>query len=191
MPAQTQPSDDAATPATGKGRPTPTRKEREALNKRPLVPTDRKAASKTDKAAARTQREREYQAMRSGDERYLPVKDRGPVRRFVRDSIDARWTLGEFFLPIALFMLAGQMVTASSAPAISVLTLVLLYVYILAMAVNAAVVWRKIKRQLATKFGAKGSERGLLTYALLRQFQLRPTRLPKPKVARGEFPSVD
>lgn len=42
--------------------------------------------------------------MQTGEEKYLPVQHKGPARRFARDYIDARWTLGEFFLPIALLV---------------------------------------------------------------------------------------
>lgn len=41
---------------------------------------------------------RQREAMASGDERYLPVRDKGPVRRFARDYVDSRWCVAEFFL---------------------------------------------------------------------------------------------
>ena len=59
----------------GKGRPTPKRKVSEAANKRPLVaPTTKK----TSRAQAKAQRDVEYRAMQTGDERNMPAKDRGP-----------------------------------------------------------------------------------------------------------------
>jgi hypothetical protein len=54
--------------------------------------------------------------------------------------------------------------------------------------VDAFVMWRGLKKKLAAKFGEDGSQRGLAMYAVLRVFQLRRARLPKPQVKRGEYP---
>lgn len=174
---------------TGKGRPTPKRKQAEAANKRPLVPTDRKAAGKSAKAAARAQREREYAAMQTGDERYLPAKDKGPVRRYIRDYVDARWSLGEFFLPAALVLIVLQFVLASISAELALLTLVLLYVFVLAMIADSFFMWRGLKKRLVAKFGAEAIPKGATMYAVLRVFQLRMSRLPKPQVKHGQRPS--
>ncbi|MCB2777002.1 DUF3043 domain-containing protein, partial [Listeria monocytogenes] len=65
-PAATRaPSAPAPGMAGGKGRPPPSRKEAEAANKRPLVPTDRKAAAKDARTKARIQRDLEYKAMQT------------------------------------------------------------------------------------------------------------------------------
>ena len=174
---------------TGKGRPTPKRKEAEARNKRPLVPTDRRAAAREARARNRAQRDLEYQAMRSGDERHMPARDRGPVRRYVRDSVDSRWNLGEFFLPLAAVFLVLQFVTARCAPVVAFATLLLLYVYIIASMVDAWLMWRGLKKRLVAKFGADKLPRGLAMYAVLRAFQVRPSRLPKPLVKHGQRPA--
>jgi hypothetical protein len=176
--------------STGKGRPTPSRKEAEARNKRPLVPADRRAAAKDARAQQRVQRELEYQAMRTGDERHMPLRDKGPVRRYVRDYVDARWNLGELFLPIAAVMLVLQFATASSAPVVAFASLVLLYVYIMASLADAWWMWRGLRKRLVAKFGESGlPARGLPMYAVLRSFQVRPSRLPKPQVKHGQRPS--
>lgn len=173
----------------GKGRPTPKRKEAEAANKRPLVPTDRKAASKDAKAAQRAERERQYAAMQSGDERYLPAKDKGPVRRYIRQYVDARWSLGELFLPIAIVMLLANMLLTSVAPAAAFFGLLALYVFILAMLADVFIMWRKLKKKITEKFGADKIVRGTMMYAVTRVFQLRRARLPKPQNKHGEWPS--
>ena len=36
--------------------------------------------------------------MARGDDAYLPTRDRGPVRKLVRDVVDARRNVGSFFL---------------------------------------------------------------------------------------------
>ncbi|UZN01684.1 DUF3043 domain-containing protein [Cellulomonas sp. S1-8] len=180
--------DEPPQPA-GKGRPTPRRKEAEALNRRPLVPTDRRAAAKESRAKARVQRDLEYQAMRNGDERHMPARDRGPVRRYVRDTVDARWNLGELFLPLAALFLVLQFVTARSAPVVAFASLIVLYVYIIASMIDAWLLWRGLKKRLATKFGESTLPRGMAMYAVLRAFQVRPSRLPKPQVKHGQHPS--
>lgn len=183
--------DDAPPPAapSGKGRPTPTRKEAEARNRRPLVPTDRRAAAKDARARARVQRDLEYQAMRNGDERHMPARDRGPVRRYVRDSVDARWNLAEFFLPFAAVCLVLQFVTARSAPVVAFGSLVVLYIYIIASMIDAWLMWRGLKQRLVARFGESALPRGLTMYAVLRAFQVRPSRLPKPQVKHGQRPA--
>ncbi|MCR6690292.1 DUF3043 domain-containing protein [Cellulomonas sp.] len=183
-PAADAPPVDQA--ATGKGRPTPRRKEAEAANRRPLVPADRKTAAKAARQAQREQRDAEYRAMQSGDERAMPARDRGPVRRFVRDHVDARFNLGEYFLPVAAVFLVLQLSFTQINPQIAVLALLVLYVYVIAAVVDGAILWWRLKRRLVVKFGAV--PRGTLMYAVMRAFQLRRARLPKPQVKRRQYP---
>ncbi len=173
----------------GKGRPTPKRREAEAANRHPLVPDDRRGAAKSGRQAQREQRQREYAAMQSGDERFLPTKDKGPVRRYIRDSVDARWSLGEFFLPAALIFLVAEMALYRPAPVVAAIAMLALYVYILAMLVDTLVFWRRLRKRLLARFGPDALVRGTAFYAALRVFQLRPTRLPRPQVKRGELPA--
>jgi len=173
--------------STGKGHATPKRKAAEALNRRPLVPADRKAAGKTDRAAARTLRDREYQAMQSGDERYLPAKHQGPVLRFVRDHVDARWNLGEFFLPIAMTFVVATFFFSKNQAAAAIIILIL-YAVVIITVIDAAIMWRTLKKRLALSFGDRARVRGVMMYAVMRAFQIRRARLPKPQVKHGEYP---
>ncbi len=175
-------------PGSGKGRPTPKRKVAEAANRRPLVPTDRKAAAKEARAAQRVERDRQYAAMQTGDERYLPAKDKGPVRRYVRTYVDARWSLGELFLPVAIVMLLANMLLTTWNPNIAFLGLALLYLFIIAMVVDVVIMWRRLRKRLIAKFGPDAIQRGLMMYAVTRVFQIRRARLPKPQVKHGEYP---
>ena len=45
------------------------------------------------------------EGMRTGDERYLPARDKGPVRRYVRDFVDARLCMAELLLPLLVLMM--------------------------------------------------------------------------------------
>ena len=77
--------------SSGKGHATPSRKEREAANKRPLVPSDRKEAARMERARANEERNKARIGLAAGDERYLPMRDRGPQKKFARDFVDARY----------------------------------------------------------------------------------------------------
>jgi hypothetical protein len=163
--------------AASKGRPTPKRKVSEAANKRPLVPNDRRAAAKSAREKQREMRDRQYQAMQTGDERYLPPRDKGPVRRYVRDHVDARWNLGEFFLPIALVFIVMSLLTAQNQ-GLAFVTVMALYVIVLLTIVDAFIMWRGLRKRLVRKFGEV--PKGTVMYAVMRAFQLRRARLPKP-----------
>ncbi len=38
------------------------------------------------------------QALDTGDEKFLPLRDKGPQKRFARDYVDARFSLGEYLM---------------------------------------------------------------------------------------------
>jgi hypothetical protein len=80
----------------GKGRPTPKRKEAESKRKvsslAPIVGKEQKRASK---AQARENRVAHRAAYMRGDEAALPARDKGPARRFVRNYVDSRRSIGE------------------------------------------------------------------------------------------------
>lgn len=92
------------TPAT-KGRPTPTRKEQEAARQRPLVPSDRRLASKQSREQLAEQRDRARVGQARGEEKYLQPRDKGMQKRYVRDYVDARFSLGEALLPILVLVI--------------------------------------------------------------------------------------
>ncbi len=170
---------------TGKGRPTPKRREAEAANKRPLVPADRKAATRADRAKTREARARAQQGMVAGEERYLPARDRGPVRRYVRDYIDARWNVGEFFLPVS-FVVVLMVLFAGRRPQLALVGIVILYAAVFASVIDALIASRTIKKRILATFGSV--PKGTVSYSLMRAFQIRRTRVPRPQVNRGEYP---
>lgn len=191
MPETKNPSPDAE-PTTdqtvGKGRPTPKRKEAEAQRRKPLVPGDRKAAAKSARARSREIRDREFEAMKTGDEKNMPFRDRGPVKRFIRDFIDARWSFGEFFLPIAIvFVFLTALTNQNAAFALAILAT--LYGVILATVLQAWITSRKLRKALEAKFGDAGLAKGNLMYGIMRSLQIRRSRLPRAVVKRGEHPT--
>lgn len=184
-----QQADEAAERAQREGaknRPTPKRRDQEAARKRPLVVTDRKVARQEDKLKRREAAARTRAAMLTGDDAHLPTRDKGPERRFIRDHVDARWNLGEFMLPVMLVVLALSFVRTSWALAI---VFVMVYGLLGLAIIDAVVMWRGLKKKLVARFGADGVPRGGAMYAVMRAFQMRRSRMPRPLVKRGEYPA--
>jgi Protein of unknown function (DUF3043) len=180
---------DGSSPAVeerpgAKNRPTPKRSVAEAANKRPLVPNDRKVAGKASREQLREQRLRQRQAMLSGDERALPARDAGAVRRYVRDYVDARYSVGEFLLPLVVIVFV---LTLTRQAYLALPAIVVTYGMVLAFLLDAMYLRYRLRKLLTAKFGSV--ERGVMFYAVTRALQLRRWRMPRPKVRRGEFPS--
>ena len=175
----------ADTPVVGKGRATPTRKEKEAANKRPLVSSDRTQARKDARAQMQLQRERARVGMANGDEKFLPVRDRGPQKRYVRDYVDARFSVGELLIPL---MFGVIILTFFPQPEVQTIGLVALWAFFAVAVIDVVVLGFILRRKLADKFGADRVEK-VRWYAAMRALQLRLMRLPKPQVKRGQYPS--
>lgn len=169
-----------------KNRPTPKRREQEAARRRPLVETDRKKARNADRAKRREQMAKQRQAMLTGDEAHLPARDKGPVKRFIRDYVDARWGIAEFMLPVMLVVLALSFVRQ---PWAMLIVFVLVYGLIAAAVVDTFLMWRRVRKKLTATFGEDAVQRGDGFYAAMRAFQMRRTRMPRPIVSRGDYPS--
>lgn len=181
--AQT-PSDAQTQQMSGKGHATPSRAEREAARKRPLVPADRKAAAKDARVKNAEARERARLGMAAGDERYLTQRDRGPQRRFVRDYVDARYTVAEFLMPVMLVIIVLTFVPVT---ALQYYGIIVLWAFFALAIIDSAIMTFSMRRRMQAKFGAL--ERGLTWYAVMRALQFRMIRVPKPQVKRGRFPS--
>ncbi|MCI1219879.1 MAG: DUF3043 domain-containing protein [Bifidobacterium sp.] len=175
----------------GKGRPTPRRKQSEARNLRPLVPKDRHAQSKDAKAKLRARENAEYEAMRSGDTAHMPKAERLPWRVYIRDYVDARFNLGEFFMPVVFVILIISMFVSMKWPWLSIPIMIVMYVYLLVAIVDVVIMWRTLKKKLNERFGERATARGSrsASYAWSRAIQLRRWRLPKPRYPkRGHWP---
>ena len=136
--------------AAKKGRPTPSRKDAESKRKvSTLAPAIGKEAKKRDKALARERRVAAREAYLRGDENALPLRDRGPVRRFIRDEVDARRSIGEFFLPIIFVVLLFSVVPNMM---VNIIAIVLMYTVLLFAVIDGFFLSRKLKKQIAEKF---------------------------------------
>jgi Flp pilus assembly protein TadB len=163
--------------AAKKGRPTPSRKDAESKRKvSTLAPVIGKDAKKRDKAIARERRLAVREAYLRGDENALPLRDRGPVRRFVRDEVDARRSIGEYFLPIIFVVLLFSVVPNMT---VNIIAIILMYTVLLIAVVDGFFLSRKLKKQIAEKF-PDANPKGLGMYGWLRSTQMRRLRAPKP-----------
>jgi hypothetical protein len=174
----------ANNPIAPKGHATPTRKEREAARKRPLVGGKTPEARAMSKEQERAMRDRARVGMAAGEEKYLPARDRGAQKRFVRDYVDARWGFAELTIPIlGLFVVIGLIL-----PGLANYVNYGLWALIVLIAIDVVVLYFSLRRRLREKFGEDRVERMGLYHAT-RAIQLRPMRLPKAQVKRGQFRS--
>ena len=163
--------------AAKKGRPTPSRKDAESKRKvSTLAPAVGKEAKKREKELARERRVAAREAYLRGDENAFPLRDRGPVRRFVRDEVDSRRSIGEYFLPIIFVVLLFSVVPNMT---VNIIAIVLMYTVLLFAVIDGFFLSRKLKKQIAEKF-PEANPKGLGMYGWLRSTQMRRLRAPKP-----------
>ncbi len=192
-------SGDSRTTAP-KGRPTPKRSE--ATRKRgPVAPAPmttsearkrRKEARtkvsreerKADKVTRRADMAARREKMMAGDDAYLLPRDKGAVRRFVRDVVDSRRNVLGLFMPAALVLIFVML----SVPSVAVQQLIspAMLVLVLIMVIDGFILGRKANRLVDEKF-PDNTESGwkLGFYAASRASQLRRMRAPRPQVERG------
>ena len=171
-------ADGSATGATsGKGRPTPKRKEAQAQRRsRVAPPKDRKEA----RAREREDRAVAYQKLKSGDEKYFPARDRDPVRAYARNWIDGRRNAAQLFWPVVI----GGLILLVIPNAQRIATTVLLVFY-LVVGFDTAVSLFGLRRQLARRFPDDASRRGALVYAFGRSLQTKRRKVPPVVVEPG------
>jgi DUF3043 family protein len=183
-----------------KGRPTPKRSE--ATRKRgPVAPAPMTTAEarkrrketrtkltreerKADKVTRRADMAERREKMMAGDDAYLLPRDKGPVRRYVRDIVDSRRNILGLFMPAALALIFVML----SVPSVAVQQMIspAMLVLVLIMVIDGFILGRKANRLVDAKF-PDNIESGwkLGFYAASRASQLRRMRAPRPQVERG------
>jgi hypothetical protein len=168
--------------AGGKGRATPKRREAEKGRRRAVTaPASRKEAYKSMRERSREERGHQMAALKAGDERNLPARDRGPVRKYARDLVDARRSVAEFFLPFALVILVLSFTPNNQWRAIGSALWLALVVLIV---VDSLLLAMRLRRGLAKNVPDQPTK-GALPYALMRSMQIRRFRLPPPRLRAG------
>ncbi|TFV58518.1 DUF3043 domain-containing protein [Geodermatophilus sp. DF01-2] len=169
----------------GKGRPTPRRSEAQGRRPGPPPPppATRKEAYKRMRQQRAATRGTARAAAARGDDSYLPIRDRGPVRRLVRDVVDARRNAGSFFLVVAGLVLAGYFVPS---PAVQSYTVFIWFVFFLVIIADSVVLGRRIKKKVLERFPDQDHKmKSLVWYGVTRATMVRRWRFPKPEVAPG------
>ena len=172
----------------GKGRPTPKRREAEKRRRQPITaPRTRKEAYRRTREEQARKRQRQREGMARGDDRYLPKRDRGPVRRFVRDYVDARRTFGEFFMYLTLLILVLAMVAPLAVRS---------YLYVFGWPVmlvlilgESILLGTRVKKVARERFPGEDL-RGIGFYAATRSMQIRRLRMPQPRLKPGQKDQV-
>ncbi len=168
--------------AEKKGRPTPKRREVEKTKAIPrLAPAATKELKKAQKQQERILRAKQRDAYLRGEESALPPRDKGPVKRFARDYVDARRTVGEFFI---FAIIPALFLSVVPSMEIRLLSAILLYGVLIASVVNGVLIGRRVKREIMQRFPGEPTK-GIAMYAWLRSTQMRRMRAPLPQVKRG------
>ncbi len=181
---ETEPAPKGYTPP--KARPTPKRSEAERRRRagEPVAKGDKDAKAKL-RERRRAERAEAYDGMRRGEDKYLPARDKGPVRRLVRDLVDARRNVGTFFFFGAIIVVVGSM--AVWRPVVRLGANLLWLGLIFAMLLDAFLISRLIRRTVRDRY-PDATERmaGLFFYGVMRSVVFRRMRAPQPQVKVGE-----
>ena len=170
----------------GKGRPTPSRKEAEAARK------ERLTAAQDSKAARKAERQRQNEArfaartgMLRGDERYFTARDRGPVRKAVRDFVDSRRTVGEFFVPMAFIVILSGMIRNEQVRLLMTNAWLIMLILLILDSI-----WLGFRVNMVIKrdYPEKKDRKGITLYAIMRGLQIRKFRIPPATVKAGGKP---
>ena len=166
-----------------KNRPTPKRKEAEAARKvNALAPATTKEGRKRQKELSRSARAESRLAYMRGDENALPARDRGPVKRWVRNYIDSRRTIGEYFMPLIFGVLILTVIPNKYVQLMAIFSMYLVMLYTF---VSGFFMTRKIRKEVEKRFPGE-STKGVGMYGFLRSTQMRRMRAPSPQVKRGD-----
>ncbi|WP_372734162.1 DUF3043 domain-containing protein [Nocardioides sp.] len=167
----------------GKGRPTPTRKEAEAAARaRAKTPRTRKERLAAQRLAKSESSAKVRAGMKSGDERYLLPRDKGPVRRFIRDFVDSRLSFIELLIPL---LVVTMVLGYSGVETLQDLGNTILLGTVLLVVMDMVALRFRLRRQLAQRFPDEPTK-GTTYYAITRALQMKFMRLPKAKVKLGQ-----
>ncbi|HEX2316196.1 MAG TPA: DUF3043 domain-containing protein [Thermomonospora sp.] len=166
----------------GKGRPTPKRSEAQKRRQQYITaPRDRREAYKQVRERQAQNRLKAREGMKRGDEKYLLKRDRGPVRRFARDYVDGRRTLGSYLM-YAMFVIV--ILSFVRTPVTALLMLFAPPLLLGVVLVEGFLISSRVKKLTAERFPGE-DRKGVGMYAAVRAMQIRRFRVPAPQVRPG------
>jgi hypothetical protein len=181
-PEQTTDALARSKPDPGKGKATPKRREAEARRRTSVIAQGSRGVGRgRGGRESREQYALRREAIKRGDESALPARDRGPVRRFVRDYVDSRRSIASLFMPVGLPII---LLSYTGIPLFQLLGVIALWVFVVGVVVDSAIMTRRIRREVSIRFPGE-STKGLGFYAITRALQFRRVRLPAPRVSKG------
>jgi hypothetical protein len=169
-----------------------TPKKGEATPKRPSAnrrlteakPKDPKAARAFERQRRSEDARERREGMMNGDDRFLTPRDKGPVRRYVRDIVDARHNVGSiFFFGTVIVLVLSMIPVMQVALAANLAFLAMLG----AILIDSVLLARRIRQKVGAKF-PKHNERwgSLYFYAIMRALSFRKMRAPRAQVNVGD-----
>jgi hypothetical protein len=186
----------AATLTPKKGRPTPKRRDAEGKRRGPIGPpprtqreaSKRNAVSKEQRKVLRDERRR---GQASGDPRHMLPKDKGPVRKFIRDEVDTHRQLVGLFMPIVVVLLVATF-ALSSNPNTQIYASPILLALLVVMLVEGFFIGRRVIKKVRAEFPeAPDRSFSIGWYAVQRAMTIRKLRLPKPNLKPGDVAVAD
>ncbi len=134
-----------------------------------------------DRERMRADRAKTRAAMNTGDEKHYLARDQGDVRRFIRNYVDSRRTVAEFFLPLILVILLTSLI---GIPVVQFASTIIWLAVMVLLIVDLTILGMRVKREVRKRF-PDDPGKGHVLYAITRATQLRRLRLPKPQVKPG------
>ena len=185
-----EPEVEEESPAVGKGRPTPKRRDTVGQRGPVSAPRTRKEAYARQKELAKTQRvarrtpaanltvAQRRELLRQGDPSVLPRRDQGETRKLARDYVDSHRMASNYLLILFPLIIVGY--------AIPILQIVVLAVFVGLLA-EWYLTGRRVIKLARERYGkAQGSPMTIGFYAGSRAYLPRRWRLPAPQVELGD-----
>jgi hypothetical protein len=175
---------------SGKGRPTPKRRDTTPVRGPVSPPKTRKEAYRWQKQAAtrgrsgsttankRSSGPAHREALRRGDPDALPKRDRGPVRKIARDWVDSHRMLSNYMLILFPLMVVGYFISYLNIAVIALLFTIVVEWYLTGRRVRALAVQRLDN--------VREGPWSLGFYAGSRAYMPRRWRMPGPQVRIGD-----
>lgn len=178
-------SADGERPPSGKGRPTPKRREAEGRRTGPVVaPKTRKEAERLRRSKAKQSRATIAERAKAGDDRYLARRDQGPERAIARDVVDARRNVGSIFIPVAIVVVLSLAIPQPGLRTWATAAWLALFLLIVVDSFSVAARIRRVVKEMLP--GSTTPLRGVMFYGAQRATLPRRMRMPKARVGLGD-----